>query len=185
MNSAYRQGFIQKCAEYGVDGLRLLEKVAAIYTPMYATQHRTGGLKENYGAFKNWLSGGSPRLNTSFSTFASGGDLVHDQASVSAPTLVDRVHGLWDGIRGRGNPYGTTDKGSAITPQQFDANVQNARMPASGWLRKVKPGEYDGTWKQNDDGSFTRGGTTSYPINGNALYRQMRGIGSGVNVQVR
>lgn len=170
----YEQGFMNKCAEHGVPthvAGQMLK--AAQYKPMYGTEHQVGSLRDNVQAARNWIAGKGPAQQTAYSTHVQNDELQHDMSSISAPTLVDRVHGWWDGVRGRGNPYGTTDMGSKISPQQFDANIQNARIPSNGWQRRVQPGEYDGSWTQHDDGGFSRGNTRSYPIDGEALYNML------------
>ena len=177
MTEAYKRGFMSKCAEYGLDRYQssLLLKVADGYKPMYGTAHQVGSLKSNINAAKSWAAGNGPSQQAAYSALVDEGELAHDQSSISAPTLVDLVHGWWDGVKGRGNPYGNTNRGSNISVQQFDANIQNARMPNNGWQREVNPGEYDGSWTQNDDGSFSRGNTRSYPIDGNVIAAQFGG----------
>lgn len=144
--------------------------VKKAYQPMYATKHSVGSFRDNMNALKNWRNGHGPALNTSFATYVNNDNLNFDMSSISAPTLVDRIHGWWDGFTGKRNPYGTHDaaSGKDITPQQFDANVQAARMPTDNFARAPKPGEFDGSWTQ-DGAGFRKGNTVSYPLDGEAL----------------
>lgn len=168
---SYIRGFCKVAEEHGFDPVKLAQFSG--YNPMYATRHQIGSFKDNIKAIKNWSAGNGPAMNASFATVVDKDDLKHDMSSISAPTLVDRIHNGWNAFRGGGSVYGTTDQGKPITPQEFDANVQSYRGHRTPGLRAPKPGEYDGSWMQNHDGSFSRGNTTSYPLDTNAILQQM------------
>lgn len=170
MNDFFAMGFCKAAEEHGVDPVQLAKFAA--YKPMYATSHNIGTFRENVNAVKNWFNGGSPAMNASFATIVDKDNLAHDMSSISAPTLVDRVHNWWNSATGGTDLYGTEDRGKPITPQQFDATVQGYRSRTPG-IRAPNPGEYDGSWTQNDDGSFSRGNTRSYPIDPNTLFKQI------------
>ena len=159
MDDLFAMGFCKAAEEHGVDPVQLA-KYAQQQLPMSSyNQRRIAELK----AMAAKLKGGTPQtvttnadgsVSSKWSGYFRGGKLV-PPASVA--------------------PQAPAAQPQPTSPVQTQAPVAKPKL-APG-MRYPRPGEYDSSWTPNEDGSFSKGNTTSYPLDSNAILAEMAAAG--------
>lgn len=170
MNDFFAMGFCKVAEEHGVDPVQLAKYAQQLPMSSY-NQRRIAELK----AMAAKLKGGTPQtvttnadgsVSSKWSGHFRGGELV-PPASVAPQAPAAQPQPT--------SPVQTQTPSAPVSMPTPSAPVAKPKL-APG-MRYPRPGEYDSSWTPNEDGSFSKGNTTSYPLDPNAILAEMAAAG--------